>query len=296
MQTKKKTDPTLTDLRLIILQEDPKIKKELQDADKHLKQELAKSSEGSERRLEILFYSIMVRLRLFSIETPEMARLFREFLKEMDRQITNITHESVKEAHVFEEIGKKGFFRTIGFHFREINRRLKILEDKIRINQMRAFLYICEHYVHILEGYYKNIGMSDRVIELYISRMNIKKNRYFFDRKFWLYLGFSMFRIISNYGTSFLRLTITCSTSIAFFAMIYWFADFLAPEGVRMIAHLTDYSSYFFNSLVTITGLGIDASPQTALQRVAMGINAIYGMIVFGMLFNVISTKLSMNN
>ncbi|EKD30532.1 MAG: hypothetical protein ACD_78C00015G0002, partial [uncultured bacterium (gcode 4)] len=36
--------------------------------------------------------------------------------------------------------------------------------------------------------------------------------------------------------------------------------------------------------------------PATWLQRLAMGINAIYGMVVFGMLFNVISTKLSMNN
>lgn len=70
----------------------------------------------------------------------------------------------------------------------------------------------------------------------------------------------------------------------------------MAPVDVRMIGSLSDLSSYFFNSLVTISGLGIDASPQTALQRVAMGVNTIYGMVVFGMLFNVISTKLSMNS
>lgn len=63
-----------------------------------------------------------------------------------------------------------------------------------------------------------------------------------------------------------------------------------------MISDLHEYSSYLFNSLTTITGLGIDASPETGLQRLAMGINAIYGMVVFGMLFNVISTKLSMND
>lgn len=63
-----------------------------------------------------------------------------------------------------------------------------------------------------------------------------------------------------------------------------------------MIADLHDYSSYLFNSLTTITGLGIDSHPTTALQRFAMGVNAIYGIVVFGMLFNVISTKLSMNN
>ncbi len=73
-------------------------------------------------------------------------------------------------------------------------------------------------------------------------------------------------------------------------------ADFFAPADVRMIANLNDYSNYLFNSLVTISGLGIDANPQTALQRFAMGVNTVYGMVVFGMLFNVISTKLSMNS
>ena len=126
--------------------------------------------------------------------------------------------------------------------------------------------------------------------------MDIKKDRYLYNREYGLFMGFSLFRSISSYGTSFGRLAVTCTLSVMLFGSIYWLADFFAPANVRMIANLSDYSSYFFNSLVTISGLGIDASPQTALQRVAMGINTIYGMIVFGMLFNVISTKLSMNN
>lgn len=114
---------------------------------------------------------------------------------------------------------------------------------------------MCEHYIHVLERFYKDMSMSDRILELYVMRMNIKRNRYFFNKDFGLYAGFSLFRSISSYGTSFVRLSITCTLSVAFFASIYWFADYFAPEGVRMIAHLDDYSSYFFNSLVTISGL-----------------------------------------
>lgn len=110
------------------------------------------------------------------------------------------------------------------------------------------------------------------------------------------YFGLEFFRTISLYGTSLVRLAVTCSVSLLFFAGIYWLADAVAPVDKRMIKDLYDISDYLFNSLATITGLGIDASPVTALQRVAMGINALYGMIVMGMLFNVISTKLSMNN
>lgn len=182
------------------------------------------------------------------------------------------------------------------WYFNEINARMRILKNTVRLNQMQAFLFVCENYIHILSEYYKDMSMSSRVLELYITRMNIKGSRYFFGKEYGLYIGFWIFRIISNYGTSFLRLSVTCSISVIFFGSIYWLADFMAPADVRMISSLSDLSSYFFNSLVTISGLGIDASPQTALQRVAMGINTIYGMVVFGMLFNVISTKLSMNS
>jgi hypothetical protein len=174
--------------------------------------------------------------------------------------------------------------------------RINMLGNKIHLNQMLAFLYVCENYVHLLERYYKEMGASNRVLQLYIVRMNIKRKRYFLKKKYLLFMGFELFRTISTYGTSFIRLAITCTLSVVFFAGIYWMADYFAPENVRMISDLQSYSSYFFNALVTISGLGIDASPQTALQRFAMGTNTIYGMVVFGMLFNVISTKLSMNS
>ncbi len=73
-------------------------------------------------------------------------------------------------------------------HMNAINRKLQLLEDKIHLNQMRAFLYVCEHYVHTLEKFYKDMGMSNRVLELYIARMNIKRNRYFYNREFGLYI------------------------------------------------------------------------------------------------------------
>ena len=140
------------------------------------------------------------------------------------------------------------------------------------------------------------MSQSDRVLELYIIRMDIQRHKLFFERKIGGWFGFSFFQLISNYGTSFGRLAITCLTSILIFGGIYWLADYFAPDDLRMIHDLSDISSYLFNSLVTISGLGIDSSPVTALQRIAMGINTIYGMVVFGMLFNVISTKLSMNS
>jgi hypothetical protein len=208
---------TLSAVKPFVLGEDLETKRELQNIDAFLRKELTQSNKGSERRLEIIFYSIVTKLRLFSIETPEMELLFRLFLEEMDLQIMRMTHQSIHEESHLKDIRKVGILEYAKKRYNAINRRLRILEDKVHLNQLKAFLYVCEHYVHTLEKYYKDMSMSSRVLELYVARMNIKKNRFFLNREFGLYVGFSVFRAISNYGTSFGRLTITCALSIVLF-------------------------------------------------------------------------------
>lgn len=287
---------SLQKIRLLVLGDNLEIKKELQQVDIFLKWELAGQQKHTERHLETLFYALVIKLRLFSIETPGMEKLFHTFLWEMDVLMHKITKSATLDGDLIQAIKKWWLKLNIFNYYESIDMRINMLGNKIHLNQMLAFLYVCENYVHLLERYYKEMGASSRVLQLYIIRMNIKRKRYFLKKNYWLFLGFELFRIISTYGTSFVRLSITCTLSVVLFAGIYWMADYFAPENVRMIASLQDYSSYFFNALVTISGLGIDASPQTALQRFAMGTNTIYGMVVFGMLFNVISTKLSMNS
>lgn len=262
----------------------------LKNFDVFLKGELKKIDYDQEKRLEVLFYLLLTRFQMTSMETPEVRKYFCEFLDEMKKSTLHITHQEYKKPQ------NKGFHRHVLNPTKDINFRLKILSNKIKVNQVRAFLQMCEYYIHTLERIYKDLSMSDRVMELYVVRMDIKRNIHFFNGRFALYVGFSIFKSISLYGTSFGRLALTCLASIVLFGSIYWLADFFAPENLRMISDLHSYSSYLFNSLTTISGLGIDASPATGLQRFAMGVNAIYGMVVFGMLFNVISTKLSMNN
>lgn len=59
-------------------------------------------------------------------------------------------------------------------YYDSINMRIRILSNKVHLNQMLAFLYVCENYIHVLEKYYKEMGISNRVLELYTIRMNIK--------------------------------------------------------------------------------------------------------------------------
>lgn len=80
---------------------------------------------------------------------------------------------------------KKGCLKLNIFSYSKgIDMRINMLGNKIYLNQMLAFLYVCENYVHLLERYYKEMGVSNRVLQLYIIRMNIKRKRYFLKKKY----------------------------------------------------------------------------------------------------------------
>lgn len=104
---------TLPKIRTFVLGEDIDTKKVLQQMDTFLKKEFSNSREHSERRLEIIFYSLVTKLRLFHIETPEISRLFRHFLHEMDVLVRKITHEIQQNEDLLQTVKKEGWIRGI---------------------------------------------------------------------------------------------------------------------------------------------------------------------------------------
>lgn len=81
---------------------------------------------------------------------------------------------------VIRGIEKYGPVKYVLNSFRNVKNRLSVLDNTIRLNQMRAFLYICELNIRVLERHYKELGMSNRVMELYVCRMDINRDRYFY--------------------------------------------------------------------------------------------------------------------
>ena len=244
------------------------------------------SSVDAEKRLESLAYLVIAKLRLYSLETPEVRTYFLEFrscLREVLQQRLRGSG-STPQTSLLARI------------LRTIDARLGVLYDRTRRAQVRYFLAAVEVHVCALTRAYQAVGMSDRASDLFVLRMDLKRHAAFMSGQWLTFWALQIFKLISGYGTSLGRLVATCTLSLIFFAWIYWLADWLAAPDQRMIKDLSDVSNYLFNSLVTITGLGIDASPVTWPQRLAMGVNAVYGMVVVGLLFNVISTKLSIND
>lgn len=123
-----------------------------------------------------------------SIETPEIRKYFFEFLDEMKKNTAYVTYE--QDIKSDKNFSLNHILNTT----KSINYRLKILSNKIKVNQIRAFLQVCEYYIHSLEQIYKDLSMSDRVMDLYVVRMDIKRSVHFFNKRFALYIGFTVFK------------------------------------------------------------------------------------------------------
>ncbi len=97
---------TLSSIRPFVLGEDPEVRKKLQSIDSFLKKEILAFADQPERKLELAFLSLVTKLRMYSIETPEIMKLFHAFLGEMESQVRKITLESAGQEDVFKDIKK----------------------------------------------------------------------------------------------------------------------------------------------------------------------------------------------
>jgi hypothetical protein len=70
-----------------------------------------------------------------------------------------------------------------GWLFKRVDFRLHVLNNKIQMIQMRAFLGVAEYYLHTLEQSYRQLGISDRIMELYIMRMDMKRYHHLANRR-----------------------------------------------------------------------------------------------------------------
>lgn len=276
---------TFAQAKAFLVGGDPRAAEILRQVDLFFRLRAKEAGTDDEKKLESLTFLVIAKLRQHTLETPEVKKYFEEFRSCLRAVLRRRLYGSAS--------AKAGWTARL---LCTVDGRLGILYDRTRRAQVRYFLATAENYVRALSRAYQAVGMSDRAADLYVLRMDLKRYAALTSGRWTAAVGLQFFKMISGYGTNLGRLVVTCGLSLALFAGIYWLADWMAAPDQRMIRDLGDVSNYLFNSLVTITGLGIDASPVTGFQRLAMGVNAVYGMVVVGLLMNVVSTKLSINN
>jgi len=123
---------TLLSVKNFLINQDLDAKRKLQSVETFLKEQLLVLSNHEEKRLEILVYLLLTKLRIFSIETPEVKVYFSQFRTQID-----VITKSILRNTTPNESQKATLFSRL---FRRVDFRLHMLNNKVQMTQMKAFL------------------------------------------------------------------------------------------------------------------------------------------------------------
>ena len=126
---------TIPSVKNFLINQDLDAKHKLQSIETFLKQQLSELSGHEEKRLEILFYLLLTKLRIFSIETPEVKTYFSQFRTQIDI----ITRSILRDRQV-EDMPARKKMSLLGWLLQRVDFRLQVLDNKIQMTQMKAFL------------------------------------------------------------------------------------------------------------------------------------------------------------
>jgi len=167
----------------------------------------------------------------------------------------------------------------------------KKLERKVQLMQYKAFYKLVERYFSSLELLYGKKDFHETRQKAFLEKMRYRKNFYWLKKEYASYIGYLIFDITSQYGTSFVRWGITTVFFILLFGWLFMVID-IATTGGHMIKGGALYN-YFYFSVVAFTTVGFgDITPVTGIEKLLVAFEVLSGYVMLGMLINLIQRKL----
>ena len=226
-----------------------------------------------------------------------------------------VNHLRTLEENNFEEIAISNYFLLsaklqygLAFETREekkiyeaminnFQKRKKELERNYRKektgfakNQLFSFLNMIEGYFSHLHFMYDRHDFFEAVDRMHKEKMDLRFDRFWYERRFFKWSIYLAMRLSSMYGTSFFRWGGTVIMTVFIFGMLFIISDPHLEIVKDKGRHLVDY---FYFSAVTMTTLGYgDITPLTVPQKIIAALEAIVGYIQLGILLILLQRKI----
>jgi hypothetical protein len=138
-----------------------------------------------------------------------------------------------------------------------------------------------EFYLELLK-----IGNVTEAGRFYVEEMRRRRRLYLRHGKYISAGAYLIWEFTSEYGESPRRWFSLSVAILLVFAILYWAFGLVAPA--------TSWFDYVYFSIVTITTLGYgDIHPVNAMGKLAASAEVLCGVIMFGMLLNLLTRKLT---
>jgi len=124
--------------------------------------------------------------------------------------------------------------------------------------------------------------------------MHYRRDKFWFQNKFWNWFEYKFLGITSLYGNSFVRWGGTAFVFALVMAGVYALLDFgQIDESLRIVAAGSHWYDYIYFSMVTLTSLGFgDLIPHTVWGKVLVSGEVFFGFIMLGIFISLIQKKM----
>ena len=247
----------------------------LQELENDLLAKLKELGENAYEDRGVLYYYLL-RIRLFKNTLLEDQTVIK-YLKEMRKNFRNHENVVMKLYRTEKDPSKK---KILGF-------------------QLKAFYNIIESYMLHLERLFERKGFTDRMRDIYISKMLYREKTHFLTKQYGRWLLFYLWRQTSRYGESFAHWGMTNLLTVLAYTVLYYFigAYISEPTHAMILSNGEilpgSIFNYFYYSIVTFTTLGYgDIVPVTLLERIVASIEVIQGYVMLGVFLTILQKRL----
>ena len=221
-------------------------------------------------------------------EFSKLKKIFKDRLEELKE--TDFTERAVcnyyllrivlRSRLMYETQECRDYFSEMNKEFKKQLKKYKKDRKKFPATEIDDFFRLLERSYSSLEIIFRQKDFVEEELKSYEYKMHYRRDKFWFQNKFWSWFEYKFLGATSLYGNSFIRWGFTAFFFALGMSGVYALLDLSQiDESLRIVAAGNHWYDYIYFSIVTLTSLGFgDMVPHTILGKVFVSLTSGIGI------------------
>lgn len=199
----------------------------------------------------------------------------------------------LKAQLVHETEESKEFYEAMDKAFLIQEKTYRTNPKKFSPDEIKDFYHLMERCYNSLEFLYEKHDFKSRRNRAYQSKMQFRKNAFFFNKEYANWLEYVFLDLTCRYGTSLVRWAVTTIIFMLGMALLYKLVDLSLTPSQHMVPATGHWYDYIYFSVIITTTVGLgDVVPLSIIGKLLVSIQAFIGFLMLGVFIGLIQKKL----
>jgi hypothetical protein len=235
-------------------------------------------------------------------EFSKLKKIFKDRLEELKE--TDFTERGVcyyyllriilRSRLMYETQECRDYFNEMNLVFKKQLKKYRKDRRKFPITEIEDFFRLMERSYGSLEIIFRQKDFVEEELHAYEFKMHYRRDKFWFQKRFWDWFEYKFLGATSLYGNSFIRWGLTAFFFSLVLSGVYYLIDFVqTDEALKIIDSGSHWYDYIYFSIVTLTSLGFgDIIPHTFIGKVVVSVEVFFGFIMLGIFISLIQKKM----